>query len=223
MTPGAGLDPMSTWTSPLVLASGSQRRRQILQAVGIPIEVDPSRADESFAAGLAAEGAVVMLARRQAADVSARHPGRAILAADTLVRVDNRLLGKPTDPEDAARMLRLMSGRWHEVLTGVVLMWNEAIRERLAVTRVRLVAITPDEIERYVAGPEPYDKAGGYGIQGVAGWFVAEIRGSYSNVMGLPLEEVRHLLAEASLPLPTLGSRSIPQPGPAGTGPAATT
>ena len=206
MIPDARMSPMSRWTSPLVLASGSARRFEILQTVGVPVEVDPSDADESLAAGTPAEEAVVILARRKAADVAARHPGRVILAADTLVRVDDELLGKPADADDAARMLRLMSGRWHDVLTGVVLMHDDTTRERLAVTSVRLVDITAAEIERYVSGPEPYDKAGGYGIQAIAGWFIGEIRGSYSNVMGLPLEKVRHLLAEAGLPLPILGS-----------------
>jgi septum formation protein len=197
---------MSAWVTPLVLASGSARRRQILETVGIPIEVDPSRADESLPAGLPAEEAVVMLALRKATEVAARHPGRAILAADTLVRVDGQLLGKPNDSADARRMLGLLSGRWHDVLTGVVLVADGVVRERMAHTRVLFVDSTPAEIDRYVAGPEPYDKAGAYGIQAVAGWFIAEIRGSPSNVMGLPLAEVRELLAEAGLPLPALGS-----------------
>jgi len=197
---------MSEWTSPLVLASGSARRLEMLETVGVPVEVHPSDADESFAEGTPADRAVLMLARRKAADVAARHPGRAIMAADTLVRVDDELLGKPADIDDARRMLRMMAGRWHDVLTGVVLMQDGAVYDRLSATAVRLVKITDAEIERYVAGPEPYDKAGGYGIQAVAGWFVAEIRGSYSNVMGLPLEQVRELLTEAGLPLPRLGS-----------------
>ena len=198
---------MSEWETPLVLASGSARRFEILQTVGVPVETDPSDADESFPDGTPAGEAVLMLARRKAADVAIRHEGRAILAADTLVRVDDELLGKPADPADARRMLHLMSGRWHDVLTGLVLMNDGISRERLSVTAVRLVNVNRAEIERYVAGPEPYDKAGGYGIQAVAGWFVAEIHGSYSNVMGLPLEDVRGLLAEARLPLPTLGAR----------------
>ena len=199
---------MSEWTSPLVLASGSARRLEMLQTVGVPVEAHPSNADETFAAGTTAEDAVGMLARRKAADVAARHEGRVILAADTLVRVGDELLGKPADPTDASRMLRLMAGRWHEVLTGVALVKDGEVRERLSVTRVRLVDITEPEIARYIAGSEPYDKAGGYGIQAVAGWFIAEINGSYSNVMGLPLEEVRQLFAEAGLPLPRLGSPS---------------
>lgn len=197
---------MSDWRTPLVLASGSARRLEILQTVGVPVEQDPSDADESFPPDTSAEEVVVMLAHRKGADVAARHPDRAVLAADTLVRVDTDILGKPADADDARRMLRLMSGRWHEVLTGVVLMNGGVTRERLSVTQVRLVDITPAEIERYVAGPEPYDKAGAYGIQAVAGWFIAEIRGSFSNVMGLPIDAVRDLFADAGLPLPRLGS-----------------
>ncbi|MBU1493618.1 MAG: septum formation protein Maf, partial [Actinobacteria bacterium] len=179
------------WTSPLVLASASARRREMLETVGIPVEIDPSDADESFPEDTPADQAVVMIAARKAADVAARHPGRPVLAADTMVRVDGLLLGKPTDTDDARRMLGLLSGRWHDVLSGVVLASDGAVLDRLAVTAVRLVDITSEEIERYVSGPEPYDKAGAYGIQAVAGWFIAEIRGSPSNVMGLPLAEVR--------------------------------
>jgi septum formation protein len=197
---------MPDWTSPLVLASASARRREMLEAVGIPVEIDPSHADESFPDGTPAEEAVVMLATRKASDVAARHPGRAVLAADTMVRVDGLLLGKPADIDDARRMLGLLSGLWHDVLTGVVLVSGGALLDRLTVTTVRLVDLTPAEIDRYVSGPEPYDKAGAYGIQAVAGWFIAEIRGSSSNVMGLPLDKVRELLAEAGLPLPRLGS-----------------
>jgi len=196
---------MSEWASPLVLASASARRRDLLEQVGIPVEVHPSGADEQIPPGIGDDQAVVVIAGRKADEVARRHPGRAVLAADTMVRVDGELLGKPARPDDARHMLDSMSGRWHEVLTGVVLIWDGIVRERLSVTGVRLAHLTREEIERYVAGPEPYDKAGGYGIQSAAGWFVAEVRGSYTNVMGLPLEQVRDLLAEAGLPLPRLG------------------
>jgi septum formation protein len=147
----------------------------------------------------------VTLARDKAAAVAGDHPDRAVLAADTLVRVDGELLGKPADPADARRMLALLSGRWHEVLTGVVLVHGAGERgERIGHTRVRLAKLTDAEIERYVAGAEPYDKAGAYGIQSRGGWFIREIEGSFSNVTGLPLEQVRDLLAEAGLPLPDL-------------------
>jgi septum formation protein len=196
-----------TWHQPLVLASGSARRRELLEQVGIPLEVVPTNADESVGSEVPGEEAVALIAERKAAAVAAHMPGRAILAADTLVRVDGRLLGKPADIAAARTMLTSLAGRWHDVLTGVVLVDNGGeIGRRLSVTRVRLADLTDEEIERYVAGPEPYDKAGGYGIQATAGWFVAEIQGSYSNVMGLPLECVRELLLDAGLPLPNLRS-----------------
>jgi septum formation protein len=195
---------MDEWASPLVLASASARRRDLLMQVGIPVEVRPSGADEGIPPSIGDEQAVLVVARRKADEVAERHPGRAVLGADTMVRVDGELLGKPVGPDDARRMLELLSGGWHEVLTGVVLVSDGVTRERLSVTSVRFADLTPEEIDRYTAGPDPYDKAGGYGIQSAAGWFVAEIRGSYSNVMGLPLEQVRELLAEAGLPLPRL-------------------
>ncbi len=195
---------MDEWPSPLVLASASARRRDLLIQVGVPVEVHPSGADEQVPPSITDEQAVLMVARRKADEVAGRHPGRAVLAADTMVRVSGELLGKPAGPHDARRMLELLSGGWHEVLTGVVLVSGGVTRERLSVTSVRFADLTPGEIDLYVAGPDPYDKAGGYGIQAAAGWFVAEIRGSYSNVMGLPLEQVRDLLAEAGLPLPRL-------------------
>ena len=197
---------MTEWSPPLLLASGSARRRMLLDEVGGPVEVCAPEIDEGVTPGTTAADAVLIVARRKAAAAAGRHPGRAVLAADTLVAVGETLLGKPVDTDDARRMLRLMSGRWHRVLTGVVLITAEGARERVATTRVRFAALDEAEIDRYVAGSEPYDKAGGYGIQGAAGWFVAEIRGSYSNVMGLPLEEVRTLLTESGLPLPRLGA-----------------
>jgi septum formation protein len=125
-----------------------------------------------------------------------------------MVRLGDALLGKPADEDEARAMLRALSGRWHDVLTGVVLLRGDGWSgERVSVTQVRLADLTDGEVDRYVAGPEPYDKAGAYGIQERAGWFVAEIRGSAGNVAGLPLESVRELFMEAGLPLPDLGGR----------------
>jgi septum formation protein len=171
------------------------------------VETDPSAAAEDLPPGTVVAEAVLVLARRKGSDVAARHPDRVVLAADTLVEVDGEPLGKPTDADDAARMLRLLSGRIHRVLTGVVLaVPGRQPLERLAVTEVEMAGLSDPEIARYTAGAEPYDKAGAYGIQGAAGWFVVSIRGSFSNVMGLPLEQVRGLLSEAGLPLPSLGA-----------------
>ena len=198
---------MTTWETPLVLASASARRLELLTRVGIPVESDPSDVAEDLPPGLQVAEAVLILARRKGADVAARHPDRIVLAADTLVEVDGQPLGKPTDADDAVRMLRLLSGRTHRVLTGVVLAApDREPLERSAVTEVQMARLSDGEIAGYIAGAEPYDKAGAYGIQGAAGWFVVSIRGSFSNVMGLPLEQVRGLLSEAGLPLPSLGA-----------------
>lgn len=199
----------------LLLASSSPRRAELLTQVGLGFEACPPSDDERIDPSLPGEAAVVMLARAKAEEVAARHPGRAVLAADTMVRVDDALLGKPAGPAEARAMLRALSGRWHEVLTGVVLLRGDGWSgSRVAVTGVRIARLTDEEIERYVAGPEPYDKAGGYGIQERAGWFVAEIRGSVGNVAGLPLEAVRELVMEAGLPLPELGTgAAMPQGG----------
>jgi septum formation protein len=193
----------------LVLASGSARRRDLLSVVGIDVDVDPSEAPEDLPRGTTAADGVLLLARRKAADVAARHPGRIVLAADTLVEIDGTILGKPADAADARRMLQLLSGRTHRVVTGVVLVRADgSTDERSAETRVRMARLTEAEITAYTEGPEPYDKAGAYGIQGAAGWFVASIEGSFSNVMGLPLEQVRELLTEAGTAVPRLGSGS---------------
>jgi len=192
--------------SVLVLASSSPRRAELLRQVGLAFEVCAPEADESVDPGTAGDQAVLAVAHRKAAAVAARFPARPVLAADTMVRLGGVLLGKPADPAEARAMLRSLSGRWHEVLTGVVLRRGDGwLGERVGLTEVRLAELTAAEIDRYVAGPEPYDKAGGYGIQERAGWFVAEIRGSAGNVAGLPLEAVRELVIEAGLPLPDLG------------------
>jgi septum formation protein len=203
---------MPSWSTsvadpgPLLLASSSPRRRDLLELVGLPFEAVPPGVDESIDHGRDARDLVLVLAAEKAVAVAGRHPGRHVLAADTLVRVGGRLLGKPAGPAEAAGMLREMSGRWHEVLTGVVLLRADGWRgERVSCTEVRFADLAEEEVLRYAAGPEPSDKAGGYGIQGAAGWFVTAIRGSFSNVMGLPLEAVRDLVLDAGLPLPTLG------------------
>ena len=190
----------------LLLASSSPRRRDLLKRIGLPFEAVPPEIDETIDDAGNSGALVVALAAGKAAAVAARYPGRHVLAADTMVRVDGRLLGKPTDAAEAAGMLRALSGRWHEVLTGVVLLRADGWRgERVSCTEVHFADLSEEEVLRYSSGAEPFDKAGGYGIQGAAGWFVTGIRGSFSNVMGLPLESVRDLVLEAGLPLPSLG------------------
>ncbi|MBQ2835002.1 MAG: septum formation inhibitor Maf [Clostridia bacterium] len=180
---------------PLVLASGSPRRKELLELMGIQYTVDVSDVDESFAGS--PENMVLELSARKAASVAARHPDALVLAADTLVFGDE-VLGKPGTPERAREMLRALSGKWHSVYTGLTLMDTQSGREirRADMTRVHFVELSDAEIERYVAGKEPLDKAGAYGIQGQGGMFIDRIDGSYSNVVGLPMAMLRDMLME---------------------------
>ena len=173
-----------------VLASGSPRRRELLgQLLGdLPFSVDPAVRPEPDAAGLPPRDAVLRIARAKAEEVAARHGADdTVIAADTLVYLDGAPLGKPRDGADAARMLRALSGRAHEVLTGVSAARSGRFLDRCAVTKVTFRHLTEEEIVRYVATGEPMDKAGAYGIQGRAGVMIASICGDYYNVVGLPL------------------------------------
>lgn len=182
----------------LILASASPRRRELLTLTGIPFTIDAPEVDETCSLG--ARDAVAELSRRKALAAAARHPGCVILASDTLVAVDDVPLGKPRDEEDAFRMLRLLSGRWHQVYTGVCTISAEGcIHVDVSATDVRFGDMTEDEIRAYIRTGEPLDKAGAYALQGAAGLWVEEIRGSASNVIGLPLTATRRLLAKCGL------------------------
>jgi septum formation protein len=191
----------------LILASGSPRRAQLLWAAGIPYEVHPPDIDETLSTGEPAETYVRRLAETKARVVASQHPDRPVLAADTVVLVDGQILGKPLDAEDARRMLRLLSGRWHEVMTGVYLIGppkggphisGGAHVSRVVVTAVEFAALTAAEIEWYVASGEPLDKAA-YGVQSLGSRFVTRVDGSYSNVVGLPIAEVYQMCTAAGL------------------------
>ena len=184
-----------TQKCPLILASGSPRRKEILDTMGLEFSVDVSDADESFAG--TPEEMVLELSRRKALAVASRHSGAMILAADTLVFGDE-VLGKPHSAEEAKRMLAVLSGRWHSVYTGVTMIDTRSGKtlSRADVTRVHFVALTAQDIDAYVATGEPLDKAGAYGIQGRGGMFIDRIEGSYSNVVGLPMALVRSMLLE---------------------------
>ena len=180
----------------LVLASASPRRRELLERIGIPFEVDAPEVDERIS--LPAEQAVAELSRRKALASRVVHPGRFILAADTLVTLDGESLGKPKDAEEARNMLRRLSGRTHEVCTGVTVITPEGrIFTAADVSHVSFVPLSEAEIEAYVLSGEPMDKAGAYAIQGAAAQWIRKMEGSPSGVIGLPLCEVRALLKEA--------------------------
>jgi septum formation protein len=177
----------------LVLASNSPRRRQILSDAGIPYIVRAPNVREDLRSGESPGDYVRRLAEEKAFVVPL-HAGEIVLAADTVVVVDEHLLEKPRDLADARRMLSLLSGRNHEVLTGICLRSEGRKIVDAATTRVHFMRLTADEIDDYVRSGEPMDKAGGYAIQGLASKFIDRIEGCYFNVVGLPMALVyRHL------------------------------
>lgn len=187
----------------LILASASPRRAEILRTVGWPFEALPADIDESRIAGEDAVTYVERVARAKAEAV--RVPGSTILGADTVVVIENEILGKPRDDEDASRMLRLLRDRWHQVLTGVALVNGEAGSAKVAheVTEVRFATMSEDEIVWYVATGEPKDKAGAYAIQGQGARFIKEIRGDYFNIVGLPVRLLYELVGTGGGPVRT--------------------
>jgi septum formation protein len=185
------------------LASGSPRRRLLLQQIGVPFQVLQVSVDESIGHGEEPLAYVSRLANAKAGAGVMAQTGvqkRPVLAADTTVVIGREILGKPADPDDGARMLRLLSGRTHEVLTSVALAAGGATSTRVSRSEVTFRDITPAEARDYWDTGEPKDKAGGYAIQGLGAVFVAQLRGSFSGVMGLPLFETAALLAAAGVP-----------------------
>jgi septum formation protein len=181
----------------LILASASPRRAELLRAAGYAFEIEPADVDESAGPAEPAEDYVLRVAGEKAQAVLRRCPDCTVLAADTTVVVDGIMLGKPADDEHARQMLARLSGRAHRVLTGVALAGGGREVRALASTLVRFAVLTPEEIDWYVASGEPRDKAGAYGVQGLASRFVEGIEGSYTNVVGLPVALVHALLAQS--------------------------
>lgn len=179
----------------LLLASGSPRRLELLASLGLDCEVAPVDIDEAPRPGEPPAECARRLAAEKAAAAAARQPpGRLVLAADTVVALGEEILGKPADAADAARMLRRLSGRRHKVHTAVAAGRGDASAVRLSSSEVTFRPLADREIAAYVATGEPLDKAGGYGIQGLAAVFVTRLNGSYSGVVGLPLYETAELL-----------------------------
>jgi septum formation protein len=181
----------------LILASASPRRRELLTQLGVSYLCDPADIDETPLASETPEDYVRRMAQEKAAAVAARYPAPqyAVLAADTTVVVDDDVLGKPRDHFHGLAMLARLSGRQHSVLTAVCLHSASGLRCELVETRVEFAQLSREICEAYLATEEPWDKAGGYAIQGLGGALVKAIHGSYSNVVGLPLCETWQLLA----------------------------
>lgn len=193
----------------LVLASGSPRRVELLGRIVDAFEVDPANTDETQFGEEVPTAYVARVAVEKAESVSGRRPGVFVLGADTTVALDGEIIGKPADDEDAREMLAKLSGRTHEVITGVALVVpgrpgaipTESLVQ-VAHTEVTFGELTAGEIDSYVAGREPMGKAGAYAIQSNGGVFVERIRGDPSTVIGLPLRLTRRMLRETAFPLP---------------------
>lgn len=183
----------------LILASGSPRRRELLEKLNIPFEVIVSECDETLPEGIPADAAAEMLAVRKAAAVAKSRPDAIVIGADTTVILDDEILGKPVDADDCKRMLHRLSGRQHQVITGAAIFWEGHSASFSDETLVQFYPLSDAEIDAYAALQEPYDKAGAYGIQGQGALFVAGIHGDYYNVMGLPIARLARQLRDFGL------------------------
>ena len=187
----------------LILASASPRRRELLTQAGFTFEVHPAHVNEDLRSGEDAIAYVVRLAREKALSVFAEIPSEGpvapqvvVLGADTTVTLDDHILAKPEDAADAARMLRMLSSRTHRVITGVAIATAKGVEVAAEVTGVQFRTLSEEEIAAYVATGEPMDKAGAYGIQGLAAKWIPRVEGCYFNVVGLPIARTIDLLAE---------------------------
>jgi septum formation protein len=189
---------------PLILASSSPRRAGYLRELGLSFRRVVPAVDETSRRGESPRRYVRRLAESKAGAVAARYPNDWVVGADTTVVVDGKLLGKPVDGRDARRMPKLLSGRSHQVVSAIALarFQDRILRSRVSTTRVSFRKLGAKEIRWYVETGEPMDKAGAYGIQGRGGLLVSRIEGSFSNVVGFPLEKFFELLNDAGLPLP---------------------
>lgn len=176
----------------LVLASASPRRKELLRLVGLKFKIIPAHVNEDYIAGESPRQHVKRLARDKALTVSIKYPDAWVLGADTIVVIDGLILGKPKNKTQARQMLERLSAREHNVFTGFTLSRavSRSIKTKVIQSAVQFKAISAEEIEWYISCDEPYDKAGGYAVQGKGAYFIKAIRGSYTNVIGLPLCEV---------------------------------
>ena len=190
----------------IVLASTSARRQEILRWLGVPFEIVPSNFDEDavrFSDFDDPEGYVATIASGKAYVVSQLHPNALIIASDTMVYMDGVMYGKPRDLTHAREIMKALSGKTHTVYTAVVMVDGETgdRRTEIVSSQVIFFPMNNDEIERYIATSEPYDKAGGYALQGYAKKFIQEVRGSAMNVVGFPVITVRDMLEEFGVPI----------------------
>jgi septum formation protein len=179
-----------------ILASESPRRREILKSAGLSFKIVPAHVNEDYIAGESPRQHVKRLARDKAMVIARKYPEAWVLGADTIVVIDGIILGKPKNKTQAKEMLKRLSGREHKVFTGfsITRIASKVFYTKVVKSAVKFKTITPEELDWYIACDEPYDKAGGYAIQGKGSYFIQSIRGSYTNVIGLPLCEVLEIL-----------------------------
>lgn len=189
---------MKSISMPIVLASGSPRRKEILQQMGYSFTVNTSNTKESIDG--APEEMVLHLSEEKARAVALQYDNALVLGADTIVAIEDRILGKPHTEKQAAEMMHLLSGKWHSVYTGVCVIntRTKTMVKQAVQTRVHFLPLDEEVIYDYIKTAEPYDKAGGYALQGAAGVFIDKIEGSYSNVIGLPMHVADFLLKKAA-------------------------
>jgi septum formation protein len=186
-------------SSPFILASASPRREELLRSVGLKFKIIPADVDETYLNGETPRTHVRRLSGNKAQVIADRYPKALVLGADTIVVIDGLILGKPKNKNQAREMLQRLSNRRHTVLTGFSIARADAgiSKTKVVQSAVQFKKISPEEMDWYVGGDEPYDKAGGYAVQGMGAYFIKAIRGSYTNVIGLPLcevlEELKHL------------------------------
>lgn len=186
-----------------ILASASPRRREILAGLGVDLQVLPSQIDETLQAGESPPSYVQRLAREKARDISRKLAQGIVIGADTVVVLDSRILGKPTDADDARAMLAALANQWHTVFTGVAVINCHDGQEKVdyCATRVKFTPLSDEEIEWYIKSGEPFDKAGAYAIQGLGTIFIEAIEGNYLNVVGLPVTLLRRMVASLGVRL----------------------
>jgi septum formation protein len=185
--------------TPVVLASSSPRRHQLLRHLGVPFSIDPSTIDETPTPGASPTEVALSLAQRKANDVAQRHQNAVVIGADTLVDLNGRILNKPVDAEDARRMLRALAGNTHQVHSGIAVWRDGRTLSRVVSSTVKMRPASEETIAAYVAGGEPLDKAGAYAVQGEGAALIERVEGSYLAVVGLPLLALRDLLLEAGV------------------------
>ena len=178
----------------IILASGSPRRQELLARLGVPFDIRPADIEEIVDEDKLPHEVARSLAEDKASHVAKAFPQCAVIGSDTIVVSQGQILGKPKDYDDAMGMLRQLSGNWHEVVTGLSVQWGEHSITDHNVTRVHFATMSDEEIANYIKTGDPMDKAGAYGIQGLAGFYIDRIEGDYYNVMGLPLSKLLGML-----------------------------